>query len=57
MDALEGRLNRSRQQALHDMNAIAAEIAAQAAAKIAGIETDIQQAQTVVQSLNKKEAA
>ena len=57
LDDLDKRLAQGRKQALSDMNAIAAEIAAEAAAKIAGIKTDIKQAQTVVQSLNKKEAA
>ena len=36
------------------MNIIAAEIASAAAERIVGIATDISQAQTVVQSLNRK---
>lgn len=53
MAALESRLNEGKQQAMDEMNTIAAEIAAAAAEKIVGISTDISQAKTVVQSLNK----
>ncbi len=54
MAALEVRLNEGRSQIMDEMNIIAAEIAAEAAEKIVGIPTDINQARTVVQSLNFK---
>jgi F-type H+-transporting ATPase subunit b len=57
IDALEGRLKKAKQDAMKDMNKIAAEIAREAAEKIVGIKADIEQAQNVVQALNKREAA
>jgi F-type H+-transporting ATPase subunit b len=54
MAALETRLNEGKSQVMDEMNTIAAEIAAEAAEKIVGISTDINQARTVVQSLNFK---
>jgi F-type H+-transporting ATPase subunit b len=53
MSALEASLNDSKHQAMDEMNTIAAEIASAAAEKIVGMSTDINQAKTVVQSLNK----
>lgn len=53
MSALESSLNSSKHQAMDEMNTIAAEIASAAAEKIVGMSTDINQAKTVVQSLNK----
>lgn len=53
MAELDETLNGSKQQAMEDMNNIAAEIASSAAEKIVGLETDLNQAKTVVQSLNK----
>ena len=57
MDALEKRLSQAKLQAMGDMNTIAADIASRAAEKIVGIKPDLQQAQTVVQALNRREAA
>ena len=53
MSALDASLNDSKHQAMDDMNNIAAEIASAAAEKIVGLSTDLNQAKTVVQSLNK----
>ncbi len=53
MSALDASLNNSKHQAMDDMNNIAAEIASAAAEKIVGLSTDLNQAKTVVQSLNK----
>ncbi len=54
MAILESRLSDDKSQLMDEMNTIAAEIAAEAAEKIVGISTDINQARTVVQSLNFK---
>ena len=55
--ALESRLQKAKQDAMDDMNTIAAEVAREAAEKIVGISTDLKQAQTVVKALNGREAA
>jgi len=55
--ATEARLVKSSATAMLDMNRIAAEIAAQAAEKIAGIPADQSQAESVVASLNAKAKA
>ena len=52
----EKELSASKETALVEMQKIAAEIAAQAAEKIAGIPADQSQAETVVQSLKNKAA-
>lgn len=57
MASLEERLRLEKQKAMKDMNGIAADIASRAAEKIVGIKPDLEQAQTVVQSLNRREAA
>ena len=54
--ALEGRLTDGKNQAMDEMNTIAAEIASAAAEKIVGISTDIGQVKSVVQSLSKEAA-
>lgn len=54
---IETRLEAAKAKAMEDITAIAAEIASEAAARIVGIKTDLGHAKTVVQSLNKKEAA
>lgn len=53
MAEMDGALDSGKQQAMEDMNNIAAEIASKAAEKIVGLPTDLNQAKTVVQSLNK----
>ncbi len=53
----EARLEESSKVALEGMNKIAAEIAAQAAEKIAGIPADHSQAESVVRSLSQKAKA
>lgn len=55
--AVEARIKAAKDEAMEEMNSIAAEVASEAAKKIVGIDTDIQKAQTVVKSLNRKEAA
>jgi F-type H+-transporting ATPase subunit b len=55
--ALEQRLAQEKAKAMAEMDMIAAEIASQAAEKIVGVKADLKQAQTVVQSLNRREAA
>lgn len=55
--ATEARLTKSASAAMQDMNRIAAEVAAQAAEKIAGIPADQSQAESVVASLNAKAKA
>lgn len=51
--ALDARLNTGKQDAMNEMNTIAAEVAAAAAQKLVGIETNIDQAKTVVNKLAK----
>lgn len=53
MAALESSIAGGKQQAMDEMNTIAAEIASAAAEKIVGISTDLNQAKNVVQSINK----
>jgi F-type H+-transporting ATPase subunit b len=53
----EARLLDSSKTVLEDMNKIAAEVAAQAAEKIAGIPADHSQAESVVRSLSQKAKA
>lgn len=57
MAAMETSLNDSKHQAMDEMNTIAAEVASAAAEKIVGISTDLNQAKTVVKSLNKMSKA
>ncbi len=49
---LEKRLVKVKEDAMDDMNTIAAEVASEAAKKIVGINADIEQAKTVVKALN-----
>lgn len=51
--ALDERLNTAKASAMDEMNGIAAEVAAAAAKKIVGIETNIDQAKTVVNKLSE----
>ncbi|PZP54976.1 MAG: hypothetical protein DI586_08295 [Micavibrio aeruginosavorus] len=53
---VEQRLEDSKEAVLGDMNKLAAEIAAQAAQKIAGISADPSQADSIVQSIKNKAA-
>ena len=55
--AAETRLSQSSAKAMDEMNTIAAEIAAKAAEKIAGIPADQSQAESVVRSLSQKAKA
>ncbi len=57
IEALEKEIDDAKESAMDDMNAIAAEIASEAAEKIIGVRADIDQAKTVVQSIHKKKAA
>ncbi len=57
VEALEKRLHKAKKEAMEDMNTIAAELASEAAEKIVGISTDIKQAKTVVDALNRRKAA
>lgn len=52
IQALERSLQKAKEAAMDDMNTIAAEVASEAAKKIVGINPDIEQAKTVVKSLN-----
>jgi len=52
--ALDKKLGETRDETMKDMNVIVAEIASQAAKKIAGIDADSKQAQSVVQSINDR---
>lgn len=56
VQSTESKLDASKGQALVEMQKIAAEIAAQAAEKIAGVPADQSQAESVVQSLKNKAA-
>lgn len=55
--ALEARLSKAKTEAMGEMNTIAAEVAVEAARRIVGISTDMDQVRTVMQSISKKEAA
>lgn len=57
MEVLEKRLTGEKKAIMVEMDNIAADIASRAAEKIVGIKPDLKQAQTVVQSLNRREAA
>lgn len=57
MEVLEKRLTGEKKAIMAEMDNIAADIASRAAEKIVGIKPDLKQAQTVVQSLNRREAA
>ena len=50
----EARIEKTKTEAMADMDAIVAEIASDAAKKIVGISTDIKSAQNVVKDLNQK---
>ncbi len=51
--AAEEKIENAKSEAFEEMSTIAAEIASQAAEKIIGISTDINQAKTVIKSLHK----
>lgn len=53
IDAAENRIVNARERAMQDMESIVARLAAQMAGKLAGIETDAEQAENVVRALNK----
>ncbi len=57
MTALEARLGNAKAEAMEQMTTIAAEVASEAAAKIVGTPADLDSARSVVQSINKREAA
>lgn len=57
MTALELRLQGAKEDAMAQMTTIAAEVASEAAAKIIGTPADLDQAKTVVELINKREAA
>ena len=52
----EAEIEKARKAAMKDMDAIAAEVASQAAEKIVGISTDIKDAKSVIANINKKAA-
>lgn len=54
ISATESRIQQATQQAMGEMEKIAASLAAQAAEKIAGISADTAQAEDVVKSINQK---
>jgi F-type H+-transporting ATPase subunit b len=54
---MEKNLSSAKSQAMDDMTTIAAEVASAAAEKIVGITADLNQAKSVVQSLNKMSKA
>lgn len=54
---LESNLEAAKSKTMDDMNTIAAEVASAAAEKIVGITADLNQAKSVVQSLNKMSKA
>jgi F-type H+-transporting ATPase subunit b len=56
IQAMEQSIEKAKRDAMDEMTTIAAEIASQAAKKIVGISTDVSQAKTVVQNINKKAA-
>lgn len=53
-DVFEKRIEKAKIEAMGDMDAIAAEIAAEAAERIVGIATDIKDAKNVVKNVNKQ---
>lgn len=54
--AMEAEIVQAKNAAMADMNTIAAEVSAEAAAKIIGVSADVKQAETVVQKIGKKAA-
>ncbi len=56
IQSLEKRLAKEKESVMDDMNTIAAEIASEAAKKIVGMKTDIEEAKTVVKALNAPKA-
>ncbi len=52
----EKSIEKAKKDAMEEMTAIAAEIASEAAKKIVGISTDVDQAKTVVKNISKKAA-
>jgi uncharacterized protein YbjQ (UPF0145 family) len=52
--AFEGRLSSAKENAMKDMEAIAAEMAALAAEKLVGIPADLSNAKTAVKAVNKQ---
>jgi len=52
IQGLEKRLAKAKEDAMDDMNTIAAEVASAAAKKIVGIHPDVEQAKAVVKSIN-----
>ena len=56
IEKTEEEIEKAKSAAMDDMQSLAAEIASQAAEKIIGVETDINQAKTVVRSLKAKAA-
>lgn len=51
------RLDQAQEKALQDMNRIAAEVASEAASRIAGLSPDVSEAETVVRSIRQKAKA
>jgi F-type H+-transporting ATPase subunit b len=56
IERTEAEISKAKTAAMEDMQHLAAEIASKAAEKIIGVETDIDQAKTVVRSLKAKAA-
>lgn len=52
----EQKIEKSKKEAMKDMDSIAAEVAAEAAARIVGITPDVSRAKIVIQNMNKKAA-
>lgn len=57
INTLEVRLLATKVEAMEQMTTIAAEVASEAAAKIIGTPADLDHAKSIVQSINKREAA
>ncbi|MFN3827480.1 MAG: hypothetical protein ACK4NR_07630 [Micavibrio sp.] len=57
MQTLEVRIQSAKNEAMSQMTTIAAEVASEAAAKIIGVPADLDQAKSVVELINKREAA
>ena len=53
---MEREIDLAKKDAIEGIHTIAAEIATQAAKKIVGVSTDIDQAKSVVRNINKKAA-
>lgn len=56
IEKTEAEIEKAKAAAMEDMHSLAAEIASQAAEKIIGVETDLDQAKTLVRSLKAKAA-